>query len=205
MQSNAEKVQQIPIRLERGVTEPDRIVDGLLEPGVFGYALFRDGRNTRLPNPLEKFHSDVANRSFRNGSGLNTQESQDGRHRLMRLTAKDMIANMPWKKFMRLNTQESQDGRHRLMRLTAKDMIANMPWKKFMRFIREATAIINKKHAAELLVKTTRPGNSSCISHVKHLRNRKRNVKQSLRNELLGGQLKAKTDIIVMTGKEGQR
>lgn len=34
---------------------------------VFGYALFKDGRNTRLSYPLEKFHSDVAGRSFHNG------------------------------------------------------------------------------------------------------------------------------------------
>ncbi|KAI8012150.1 Squalene monooxygenase SE1 [Camellia lanceoleosa] len=34
---------------------------------VLGYALFKDGRNTRLSYPLEKFHSDVAGRSFHNG------------------------------------------------------------------------------------------------------------------------------------------
>ncbi|KAJ7958296.1 Squalene monooxygenase [Quillaja saponaria] len=34
---------------------------------VFGYALFKDGRNTRLSYPLEKFHSDVSGRSFHNG------------------------------------------------------------------------------------------------------------------------------------------
>ena len=34
---------------------------------MFGYALFKDGRNTRLSYPLEKFHSDVAGRSFHNG------------------------------------------------------------------------------------------------------------------------------------------
>lgn len=34
---------------------------------VFGYALFMNGRNTRLSYPLEKFHSDVAGRSFHNG------------------------------------------------------------------------------------------------------------------------------------------
>ena len=34
---------------------------------VLGYALFKDGKNTRLSYPLEKFHSDVAGRSFHNG------------------------------------------------------------------------------------------------------------------------------------------
>lgn len=34
---------------------------------VFGYALFKDGKNTRLSYPLEKFHSDVSGRSFHNG------------------------------------------------------------------------------------------------------------------------------------------
>ncbi|XP_058219685.1 squalene monooxygenase SE1-like [Rhododendron vialii] len=74
--------------IERDLTEPDRIVGELLQPGgylklielglqdcvedidaqrVFGYALFKDGRNTRLSYPLEKFHSDVSGRSFHNG------------------------------------------------------------------------------------------------------------------------------------------
>lgn len=34
---------------------------------VFGYALFKDGKATRLSYPLEKFHSDVSGRSFHNG------------------------------------------------------------------------------------------------------------------------------------------
>lgn len=34
---------------------------------VFGYALYMDGKNTRLSYPLEKYHSDVAGRSFHNG------------------------------------------------------------------------------------------------------------------------------------------
>ena len=34
---------------------------------VLGYALFKDGRNTRLSYPLDKFHSDIAGRSFHNG------------------------------------------------------------------------------------------------------------------------------------------
>lgn len=34
---------------------------------VFGYALFKDGKDTRLSYPLEKFHSDVSGRSFHNG------------------------------------------------------------------------------------------------------------------------------------------
>ncbi|KAL0318254.1 UNVERIFIED_CONTAM: Squalene monooxygenase SE1 [Sesamum calycinum] len=74
--------------IERDLAEPDRIVGELLQPGgylklielgledcveeidaqrVFGYALFKDGKSTRLSYPLEKFHSDVAGRSFHNG------------------------------------------------------------------------------------------------------------------------------------------
>ncbi|XP_041020209.1 squalene epoxidase 3-like [Juglans microcarpa x Juglans regia] len=74
--------------IERDLTEPDRIVGELLQPGgylklielgledcveeidaqrVVGYALFKDGKNARLSYPLEKFHSDVAGRSFHNG------------------------------------------------------------------------------------------------------------------------------------------
>lgn len=34
---------------------------------VLGYALFKDGKNTKLSYPLEKYHSDVAGRSFHNG------------------------------------------------------------------------------------------------------------------------------------------
>ncbi|KAL6958564.1 Squalene epoxidase 1 [Sarracenia purpurea var. burkii] len=34
---------------------------------VFGYALFKDGRNTRLTYPLEKFHSNISGMSFHNG------------------------------------------------------------------------------------------------------------------------------------------
>ncbi|XP_008798906.2 squalene monooxygenase SE1-like [Phoenix dactylifera] len=74
--------------IERDLTEPDRIVGELLQPGgylrlielgledcveeidaqrVLGYALYKDGKNTRLPYPLENYHSDVAGRSFHNG------------------------------------------------------------------------------------------------------------------------------------------
>ncbi|XP_028806977.1 squalene monooxygenase [Neltuma alba] len=74
--------------IERDLSEPVRIVGELLQPGgylklielgledcvqeidaqqVFGYALYKDGKNTRLPYPLEKFHSDVSGRSFHNG------------------------------------------------------------------------------------------------------------------------------------------
>ncbi|WCJ35602.1 squalene epoxidase 2 [Euphorbia peplus] len=74
--------------IERDLSEPDRIVGELLQPGgylklielglqdcveeidaqrVFGYALFKDGKHTQLAYPLEKFHSDVAGRSFHNG------------------------------------------------------------------------------------------------------------------------------------------
>ncbi|MFX6535394.1 hypothetical protein ABTG41_14200, partial [Acinetobacter baumannii] len=34
---------------------------------VFGYALYKDGKNTRLSYPLEKFDSDISGRSFHNG------------------------------------------------------------------------------------------------------------------------------------------
>ncbi|CAH2049373.1 unnamed protein product [Thlaspi arvense] len=74
--------------IERDLSEPDRIVGELLQPGgylklielgledclneidaqrIFGYALYKDGKDTKLPYPLEKFHSDVAGRSFHNG------------------------------------------------------------------------------------------------------------------------------------------
>ncbi|KAJ6802065.1 squalene monooxygenase-like [Iris pallida] len=74
--------------IERDLTEPDRIVGELLQPGgylklielgledcvdkidaqrVIGYALFKDGKNTKLSYPLEKYHSDIAGRSFHNG------------------------------------------------------------------------------------------------------------------------------------------
>ncbi|CAL5366635.1 unnamed protein product [Camellia sinensis] len=74
--------------IERDLTEPNRIVGELLQPGgylklvelgiedcveeidaqrVLGYALFKDGRNTKLSYPLEKFHLDVAGRTFHNG------------------------------------------------------------------------------------------------------------------------------------------
>ncbi|XP_059437996.1 squalene epoxidase 3-like [Corylus avellana] len=74
--------------IERDLTEPDRIVGELLQPGgylklielgledcleeidaqrVLGYALFKDEKNARLSYPLEKFDSDVAGRSFHNG------------------------------------------------------------------------------------------------------------------------------------------
>ncbi|KAA8541327.1 hypothetical protein F0562_025290 [Nyssa sinensis] len=73
--------------IERDLTEPNRIIGELLQPGgylklielglehcvneidaqrVLGYALFKDGRNTRLSYPLKDFHSDAAGRSFHN-------------------------------------------------------------------------------------------------------------------------------------------
>lgn len=42
-------------------------VDGIDAQRVFGYALFKDGKKTRLSYPLERFHSDVSGRSFHNG------------------------------------------------------------------------------------------------------------------------------------------
>ncbi|KAF8092018.1 hypothetical protein N665_0428s0027 [Sinapis alba] len=74
--------------IERDLTEQDRIVGELLQPGgylklielglddcvkeidaqrVLGYALFKDGKHTQLSYPLETFDSDVAGRSFHNG------------------------------------------------------------------------------------------------------------------------------------------
>ncbi|KAF3970269.1 hypothetical protein ACB098_07G079700 [Castanea mollissima] len=74
--------------IERDLSEPDRIVGELLQPGgylklielgledcvneidaqkVFGYALYKDGKNAKLSYPLEKFSADVAGRSFHNG------------------------------------------------------------------------------------------------------------------------------------------
>ncbi|XP_031264409.1 squalene monooxygenase SE1-like [Pistacia vera] len=74
--------------IERDLTEPDRIVGELLQPGgylklielgledcvnqidaqqVFGYALYKDGKSTKVSYPLENFNSDVAGRSFHNG------------------------------------------------------------------------------------------------------------------------------------------
>ncbi|KAJ4709169.1 Squalene monooxygenase [Melia azedarach] len=74
--------------IERDLTEPDRIVGELLQPGgylklaelglqdcleeidaqqLLGYALFKNGKVTTSPYPLEKFHTNVAGRSFHNG------------------------------------------------------------------------------------------------------------------------------------------
>nr|ANG59903.1 squalene epoxidase 2 [Alisma plantago-aquatica subsp. orientale] len=74
--------------IERDLAQPDRIVGELLQPGgylklvelgledcveeidaqrVHGYALFKDGRNTKVAYPLESFDSDVAGRSFHHG------------------------------------------------------------------------------------------------------------------------------------------
>lgn len=74
--------------IERDLTEPDRIVGELLQPGgylklielgledclsdidaqqVFGYALYKDGKHAKLSYPLENYRSDVSGRSFHNG------------------------------------------------------------------------------------------------------------------------------------------
>ncbi|KAK0602055.1 hypothetical protein LWI29_029921 [Acer saccharum] len=74
--------------IERDLTEPDRIVGELLQPGgylklmelgledcvsqidaqqVYGYALYKDGKSTKLSYPLEGFKSEIAGRSFHNG------------------------------------------------------------------------------------------------------------------------------------------
>ncbi|KAM1018372.1 hypothetical protein FF1_039866 [Malus domestica] len=75
--------------IERDLNEPDRIVGELLQPGgylklielgledcanesidaqkVFGYALYKNGNDTKLSYPLETYSSDIAGRSFHNG------------------------------------------------------------------------------------------------------------------------------------------
>ncbi|XP_057990396.1 squalene monooxygenase SE1-like [Hevea brasiliensis] len=74
--------------IERDLTLPDRIVGELLQPGgylklielgledcveeidaqhVFGYALYKNGRSTKLSYPLQRSDPDVAGRSFHNG------------------------------------------------------------------------------------------------------------------------------------------
>uniref|UniRef100_A0A2C9VK06 Squalene monooxygenase n=1 Tax=Manihot esculenta TaxID=3983 RepID=A0A2C9VK06_MANES len=75
--------------IERDLNEPDRIVGELLQPGgylklveldledcveeidaqqIYGYALFKEGKSTKLSYPLEEgFRSNVAGRSFHNG------------------------------------------------------------------------------------------------------------------------------------------
>ncbi|KAL3505205.1 hypothetical protein ACH5RR_035046 [Cinchona calisaya] len=74
--------------IERDLSEPDRIVGELLQPGgylklielgledcvegidaqrVYGYGLFKDGKRTRVSYPLENYRSDVSGVSFHNG------------------------------------------------------------------------------------------------------------------------------------------
>lgn len=74
--------------IERDLSEPDRIVGELLQPGgylklielglqdcvegidaqsIFGYALFKEGKDTKVAYPLENHHADIAGRSFHNG------------------------------------------------------------------------------------------------------------------------------------------
>ncbi|OMO56313.1 Aromatic-ring hydroxylase-like protein [Corchorus olitorius] len=74
--------------IERDLSLPDRIVGELLQPGgylklmelgledcvdkidaqqIYGYALFKDGKSTKLAYPLQHVESDVAGRSFHNG------------------------------------------------------------------------------------------------------------------------------------------
>ncbi|CAI9765439.1 unnamed protein product [Fraxinus pennsylvanica] len=74
--------------IERDLTQPDRIVGELLQPGgylklvelgmedcvigidsqkVYGYALYIEGKYARLSYPLEEFNSDVSGRSFHHG------------------------------------------------------------------------------------------------------------------------------------------
>ncbi|KAI3447935.1 hypothetical protein Pfo_004600 [Paulownia fortunei] len=74
--------------IERDLTQPDRIVGELLQPGgylklvelgmeecvsgidsqqVYGYALYKEGKYAKLTYPLQKFSSDVSGRSFHHG------------------------------------------------------------------------------------------------------------------------------------------
>jgi len=74
--------------IERDLSEPDRIVGELLQPGgylklielglqdcvegidaqrIMGYALFKEGKDTKVAYPLEDHHADVSGRSFHNG------------------------------------------------------------------------------------------------------------------------------------------
>lgn len=74
--------------LERDLTQPDRIVGELLQPGgyvmlkklglahcvedidsqkVYGYALFKNGQDAVIKYPMEGYSSDVAGRSFHHG------------------------------------------------------------------------------------------------------------------------------------------
>uniref|UniRef100_A0A7N0T0T7 Squalene monooxygenase n=1 Tax=Kalanchoe fedtschenkoi TaxID=63787 RepID=A0A7N0T0T7_KALFE len=74
--------------IERDLSEQDRIVGELLQPGgylklvelgledcleeidsqpVFGYALFKDGKRSRLSYPLENYSSDISGKGFHNG------------------------------------------------------------------------------------------------------------------------------------------
>ncbi|KZV29906.1 squalene epoxidase 3 [Dorcoceras hygrometricum] len=87
--------------IERDLSEQDRIVGELLQPGgylklielgledcvenigaqrVLGYALFKDGKNTKLSYPLENFHSDVAGRSFHNGRFVQKMREKAATH-----------------------------------------------------------------------------------------------------------------------------
>ncbi|WCJ18119.1 squalene epoxidase 3 [Euphorbia peplus] len=74
--------------IERDLNEPDRIVGELLQPGgyiklielglkdcveeidaqrIFRYAMFKDGKSTKLSYPLESYQSNGSRRSFHNG------------------------------------------------------------------------------------------------------------------------------------------
>ncbi|XP_071715813.1 squalene monooxygenase SE1-like [Rutidosis leptorrhynchoides] len=74
--------------IERDLTEPNRIVGEYLQPGgylkltelgledcvdgieaqqVFGYAIYMNGRSTKIAYPLEKYDANISGRSFHNG------------------------------------------------------------------------------------------------------------------------------------------
>ncbi|KAI5056231.1 hypothetical protein GOP47_0028049, partial [Adiantum capillus-veneris] len=74
--------------IERDISQPDRMAGELLQPGgylklvelgladcvedidaqrVLGYALFKEGRNTKVGYPLKGYDCDVSGRSFHNG------------------------------------------------------------------------------------------------------------------------------------------
>lgn len=65
---------------------------------VYGYALYKDGRDTKLSYPLEKFSSDVAGRSFHNGRFI-----QRMREKAATLSKYSFFFLSLWKLFYDLN------------------------------------------------------------------------------------------------------
>ncbi|XP_044510076.1 squalene monooxygenase SE2-like isoform X3 [Mangifera indica] len=119
--------------IERDFSEPDRIVGELLQPGgylklielglqdcleeidaqrIFGYAIFKDGRNTQISYPLEKFHSDVAGRSFHNGrfiQRLREKAASFPNVRMEQGTVTSLVEEKGTVKGVRYKTKDSQE------------------------------------------------------------------------------------------------